>query len=167
MEFYFRKADLFEFESALGLLKEAAENLRSKNIQQWQFWLDPPPDKLKWIRDGFENNEFYFIESPQGQLYGMFRLQSKDELYWGHQEVEARYIHSFVVRKEFAGLNIGSSVIRKIESDMLLQGLKLLRLDCNSQNLGLCKYYLNLGFVKVGEKQMPHALNNLYEKRLS
>lgn len=89
-----------------------------------------------------------------------------DELYWGKQEVVARYIHSLVVAPNYKGQNIGMLNMRKIEQLVVKEVIQLLRLDCIASNTWLCNYYESLGFIKKGEKQMPHSMNNLYEKSL-
>jgi len=62
---------------------------------------------------------------------------------------------------------LGKKVLNLVLNQAIEQSIPLLRLDCIASNQRLCSYYENQGFVKVGEKQMPHSLNNLYEKQLS
>lgn len=141
-------------------------SLQQKGIEQWQYWLDPPPDKRQWIQAGFDNQEFYFVENEDQQVVGMFRLMETDELYWGKQPtVKARYIHSLVVDDAFAGQKIGQRIITKVISEWSAKGINTLRLDCNAHNTQLCQYYEQMGFVKLGEKQLTHSFNNLYEKK--
>ncbi|PWV51960.1 N-acetyltransferase [Chitinophaga sp. S165] len=166
MELLYRQAAAGEIDIALVMLKEAAEAIRQKGLDQWSIWLNPGEDQVKWIHDGFANGEFYFVENESGRSVGMFRLSEEDILYWGVQENKAGYIHSLVVRKEFAGQELGQVMMKYVEKYLLTKGINLLRLDCNAANKWLCAYYENAGFVKVGQKQMPHALNNLYEKQL-
>jgi hypothetical protein len=165
MNLIFRLAKKHESPVALELLKSAAEWLQSNQVNQWQFWLDPPKEKIDWVEEGFVKNEFFFIESS-GETIGMFRLLREDTLYWGKRTDNARYLHSFVIVKKFAGNNIGKNVLDKIAMDVRKEGVFILRLDCNAANDKLCKYYENQDFKKVGEKQMQHSLNNLYEKIL-
>ena len=97
----------------------------------------------------------------------MYRLCKEDLLYWGKQQEPAYYIHSLVTHPKFKGLKIGSYIIKQIEKSALENNISLIRLDCNAANSGLCQYYLDQGFTKVGEKQMKLSLNSLFEKRLS
>ena len=78
----FRLANINELSLALSLLREAAKWLQSKNTQQWSFWINPPQEKEDWIKEGFENKEFYFVYRNE-ILLGMFRLLYFDEEYWG------------------------------------------------------------------------------------
>jgi len=165
MEFEFRKASTHELEIALAMLKEAAKKLQTNNINQWEYWLNPPQEKINWIEEGFHNNEFYFI-TQSDTILGMFRLLDEDHLYWGVQDEKAKYIHSLVIKEAFTGHQLGKRVIEKLGQLAIQENTFLLRLDCNAENHKLCTYYEKQGFTKVREKQMPLSLNNLYEKRL-
>lgn len=167
MKLLFRKAKLSEIDTALLLLKQAASFLQSKKVNQWDFWLQPPADKINWVKEGFKNGEYYFVENETTKLIGMYRLLAEDELYWGKQELDAYYIHSFVVKQEFSGMQFGSKILAKIECELIKKGVLKLRLDCKASNPALCTYYEEKGFMKVGQKKMPHSLNYLYEKKLN
>lgn len=121
MNITYSQAKQHEIKIALDLLKGAALSLQSKNINQWSFWLNPPADKIKWIQEGLDNKEFYFIRSNE-QLLGMFRLQDSDLLYWGDQSNRATYIHSLVIDEKFAGNQIGKKVIDKITFEAIKKG---------------------------------------------
>ncbi len=166
MKLIYKKAKTNEIKIALEIFKKASEMLIDKSIDQWKYWSNPSADNIKWVKDGFKNGEFYFVRSEEFGLIGMYGLMKEDLLYWGKQAKKARYIHSFVVLPEFSGKNIGYKIIEKIEQEMLTDCVSILRVDCNSLNERLCKYCNDLGFEKVGEKQMLLSLNNLYEKEL-
>lgn len=165
LSFTTRQARLAETTTALALLKSAASTLQKKGIDQWSIWLNPPAEKIKWVEEGFNQGEFYFI-LINDQIAGMYRLLTTDELYWGPQDVEARYIHSLVVLSEYAGQQIGRRVLEQLVTESREAGIPLFRLDCNAANKALCNYYEQLGFRQVGLKQMPHSLNCLYEMSL-
>ena len=166
MDFELKQASLNELDEALDMLKEAAKSLQSRKINQWEFWLNPPKEKINWVKEGFLNREFYFI-TQSAEVVGMLRLLDKDHLYWGEELEEAKYIHSLVIKEKYAGKKIGEKVIEIISENALKNSIHILRLDCNAANSKLCNYYEKQGFVKVREKRMPHSLNNLYEKRLN
>ena len=166
MNLTFKKAKKTEIDCAFEFFKDAAETMIEKKIDHWQYWVNPPAEKIQWVKDGFKKNEFYFVENEASQRVGMFRLMEEDLLYWGKQAKKARYIHSLVVLNEFSGLKIGCKILQKVENGMLRDNISILRLDCNAANERLCKYYTDWGFVKVGEVQMPLQLCNLYEKEL-
>jgi ribosomal protein S18 acetylase RimI-like enzyme len=165
MNFSIKPASVHQIPIALDLLKTAAQNLHSRKINQWSYWLNPPQEKMDWVKEGFQNKEFYFIYVDT-HLAGMFRLLENDELYWGKQQEKARYIHSLVIKKEFSGMQIGKKVIEQVKNEMKQNQIFILRLDCDSTNNELCSYYEKQGFIKVGEKEMPLSVNNLYEKKI-
>jgi hypothetical protein len=99
----FRKAALNELNTALLLLKQAAADLKESGIDQWSFWLNPDENKINWIKEGFMAGEFYFADTRENELAGMFRLMKEDALYWGKQNETARYVHSLVVATAFKG----------------------------------------------------------------
>ena len=166
MHFTSRMASLSEKNVALSLLRSAAITLQQKGIDQWRIWLNPPAEKIKWVEEGFNREEFYFI-IINDRIAGMYRLLTTDELYWGQQENEARYVHSLVVLSEFAGQQVGRRVLEKLIEETREAGIPFFRLDCNAANKKLCSYYEELGFRQVGLKQMPHSQNCLYELKLS
>ncbi|WP_212003784.1 GNAT family N-acetyltransferase [Chitinophaga sp. HK235] len=155
-----------ELPLVLQLLKEAAIAIQAKGLDQWHVWLDPPKEKISWIEEGLEQKEFFAVGNQDNELAGMFRLADKDLLYWGEQDAAAGYVHSLVVRKQFAGQQLGTVILNMIEDKLLAEGCRLFRLDCNAGNAWLCSYYEQQGFKKVGEVKMPHSLNNLYEKQI-
>lgn len=165
MELIHHQAQPEDLVLGLSFLKEAAEAIKAKGLEQWNIWLDPVPEKIQWVEEGFKNHEFYFVKNADGQRIGMYRLSRIDLLYWGELNDNAAYVHSLVVRKGFAGKDLGKTIIKDIQNCLVSEGTFLLRLDCNAGNAWLCAYYEQQGFVKVGQKQ-THSLNNLYEKHL-
>ena len=162
----FKRGNSKEYITALILLKLAAIGLHNKGINQWAIWLQPDEVKINWVKEGFEAGEFYLVKTETNELAGMFRLMKEDELYWGKQLQQARYIHSLVVTEKFKGKNIGKQIMQQIEEQVKASGINLLKLDCIASNTALCSYYESQGFKKTGTKQMTHSLNNLFEKQL-
>lgn len=164
--FSFRKVNTELLRHVLMLLSEASKNLSEKGVKQWDYWSNPPQDKIDWVTDGVEKGEFYFVENETNEVMAMFRLQEQDLTYWGEQDREARYIHSLVVRPQFAGQKLGEQIVERIAQQVLEEEVKLLRLDCEARNPQLCAYYEKQGFKKVGEKGLPITTYNLYEREL-
>ncbi len=166
MEFTFKQIGVEEIDGVLDLFKTTAEKIDKMNIDHWQYWKNPPIEKVKWIEEGILNKEFYFINNSNLGNLGMIRIMNEDLLYWGRQDEKAKYIHSFVIKERHNGKGFGGEIIKSIENRAKEANCKYLRLDADSTNLKLCGYYENMGFKKVGEKELPLSVYNLYEKEL-
>ena len=103
-----------EIDIGLDLLKKAALWLKSKQIDYWQSWITPQELYVDWIKQGFDNKQFYFVLNNSG-IIGMLRLQWDDELFWGKQDNNAGYIHSFTIDRKYYGQGLGKQVLQMIE----------------------------------------------------
>ncbi len=166
MQLSLHTVSLTEIQIAFDLLRHASENLERKGIKQWDYWQNPPQEKVDWVQAGFKAGEFYFIKNKEKFTLGMVRILDADELYWGKQMERARYIHSLVVHEDFAGQQIGEKVIELIAQRAKENTCQYLRLDCDASNPKLCEYYTKQGFAKVGEKKLSLGLYNLYQKEI-
>lgn len=160
-----RLADKSEMKIGVALLQEAAIWLKEKNIDYWQNWLDPHHPSFQWIQEGFDANEFYFV-LHDSTIVGMFRLQWNDEQFWGIQEDDAGYIHSFTTDRNHQGEGLGRQILTMIEEMCKQNHKKYVRLDCGAHIESLCNYYEKAGFVSVGEVSLGRHQLRLYEKKL-
>lgn len=165
MELSLRQASQNEIEEAFKMLKEAAEWIKHKDIDYWQDWHNPPENFKEWIREGFRNDQFYFVENNE-EVIGMFRIQYEDELFWGKRIEKAGYIHSFTTNRRYKGVGIGYKILKIVEEKLKNEGIGLLRLDCSSRVSDLCRYYEKYGFKVVGNMELFGDLLSLYEKVL-
>ena len=58
-----RLADKSEIDLALSLLRNSALWLKGKGVDYWQNWINPADLSLNWIREGFDLNQFYFVQN--------------------------------------------------------------------------------------------------------
>ncbi len=166
MSISIRTARKDEVNVALSLFEEAALQLRARGINQWQHWLNPTAEYVYRVQKGLDDNAYFFVEKS-GKLAGMFRLMDSDEEYWGHQTESAVYLHSFMVKSEFGGQKIGSTVLKSVELSVREKGIKYFRLDCKADNPELCQYYEKQGFLPIRTQKMPHYTVQLFEKKLN
>ncbi|MCD6322768.1 MAG: GNAT family N-acetyltransferase [Clostridiales bacterium] len=166
MDITFKQIERCDKSTVLNIFKEAAEKINKMNIDHWQYWKNPPLEKIKWVEDGIQNNEFFFIKFFNGENLGMVRILNKDLLYWGKQNEKAKYIHSLVIKEKYNGQGIGAKIIQKIEHHAKVENCKYLRLDADSKNPKLCAYYEQLGFKKVGLADISPSPCILFEKEL-
>ncbi len=166
MNIKFSQIEITEKEIVLALFKEAAIKIAKMNIDHWQYWKNPPLEKIEWVEEGIKNKEFYFIKKANNTTIGMVRILKEDLLYWGKQEEKSLYIHSLVVKDNPENKGIGKVILEQIESEAKNNGCKYIRLDADSKNPKLCYYYEKQGFEKVGIKELPLSINNLYQQEL-
>jgi len=166
MKITFKQIKIKDKNIVLSLFKKTAEKIKKKNIDHWQYWINPPQEKVKWVEAGINNNEFFFLDDLNGKNIGMVRILNEDLLYWGKQTEKSKYVHSLVIKEEYNGKGIGIKVLQEIENMAKKENYKYVRLDADSKNLNLCKYYENLNFIKVGIKKSAVSNNNLYEKEI-
>lgn len=148
----------------LDFLRQAALRLQKKGVDQWQNWIDPAAEDLAWIKEGFESKEFFLVVNEKEEVLGAIRIMSKDLLYWGEQAEEALYIHSLIILEKYAGQGIGKQVIEQVRNQANALGYPWLRLDCNSANPALCRYYESQGFLQVGIREFEDFSCNLYQR---
>ncbi len=160
-----RLADKSEMKKGFSLLQEASLWLKEKNIDYWQNWSNPHDSSFNWIKEGFDANQFYFV-LKESEVVGMFRLQWNDEQFWGEQEDNAGYIHSFTTARQHQGQGLGRQILAQIEDMCKQNHKKYVRLDCGAHIEKLCQYYENSGFVSVGEISLGKHRLRLYEKEL-
>lgn len=166
MNLLFKTVSKSEQPQVIALFKAAADKIHRMGVDHWQYWKNPPVEKLKWVEDGINKEEYFFVENPQGETIGMLRLLDEDLMYWGEQTSKAKYVHSLVVIEKYNGKGIGAHILNHVEKQAQNEGCRYLRLDADSKNPKLCHYYEGLGFKKVGAKQLSISTYNLYEKEL-
>jgi ribosomal protein S18 acetylase RimI-like enzyme len=167
MQLIHKNAKTEEIEIAFSLLKESALWLKSQKINYWQNWLNPPIKHKKWIEDGFNNNEFYFVYNVEYELVGMYRLQFEDKIFWGpNSEENAGYIHSLTTKRKYYHQGIGNKILTEIEEILSKKGIQYLRLDCGTEIDKLCRYYEKYGFMKIENKVVDEYQVTLYEKEI-
>ena len=167
MKLIFKSINKKDQNEVLKLFQESAEKINRMNIDHWQYWKNPSLEKIKWVEEGIENNEYFFVQNTQQETIGMVRILEQDLMYWGEQSQKAKYIHSLVVKEKYNGNGIGALILYKIANDAKEKHCKYLRLDADSKNPKLCKYYEKQGFKKVGIKKLPLSVYTLYQKKLT
>ena len=160
-----QNASIDEMSSALAMLKDAARWLEKNNINQWKRWLDPDEKTLAWVRQGFDNNEF-FLARLGGKLAGMFRLTWDKDRLWDDREARAGYLHAFTTDRKLKDNNIGSAMLEWMKEYCRQNDRQLLRLDCHSWSTPLRSYYEKHGFKFITDKDSAYGQVSLYEKAL-
>jgi ribosomal protein S18 acetylase RimI-like enzyme len=155
-----------DLNAVLSIFKKAAEKIAKLKIDHWQYWHNPPKQKIDWVKDGLRAQEFNYIQDSSGNLLGIVRIQKDDLLYWGEQNEKSLYVHSFVIDDRFNHKGIGKIVLNAIAQKAKNENCQYLRLDADSKNPKLCSYYTKQGFTQVGKAKLPFSVYNLYQREV-
>ncbi len=150
-----------DLDTIQSVLNDVRSWLASKGLSQWS---DPFSDK--WIRDRIEKQQFYLVKY-KGHAVATFRLLWSDPDFWGDTPDDASYLHTFAVRRGWAGHGIGKEILRWVEERSAREDKQYVRLDCSASNARMRRYYEEAGFKRIRLKQMRGWTALLMEKRIT
>ena len=158
---------------ALSMLMEASSWLSSRGISQWPMEWIVSPVMRSWLTECANRGELY-LAGEEGARMGVFTLVNRqegtDSFCWGQDSGECAYLHSFAVRRAWAGRGLGRRMLSWAEEASVSAGKKLLRLDCSKDNPRLRRWYEEAGYALRGEC-LPNNTGGrvlaLYEKDLA
>ncbi len=163
-EMTIRQAVSSEEGIVLALMLEASQWLNKKGIDQWQNIQEPKTQEVIRRR---ANNGSALIATINGEVVGTITILWVDTYAWDEKGEDglAGYIHGFAISRRFAGKNIGKEILNWAVATIHAQR-PIVRLDCKAENPRLCRYYEEVGFLSLGQKDLPDgARNTLFEKR--
>lgn len=166
MKLCLEKAPIKEINSILQMLKDAAQWLKSENIDYWTHWLEPNDADIRQVSEDIKNEKFYLVKNGDGVIVGMFKLQYADKLLWEDDSVKAGYIHLFTISRTYKNEGLGYKTLDMVKAMLINENIFCLRLDCGYDNKKLCKYYEEYGFKLIAVKKIHEDFISLYEKIL-
>ena len=107
-----------------------------------------------------------YLATLGGEPAGTVTLRDEPEELWEDLPGDALYVHGLMVRRAFAGQEIGRVMLHWTERRAAELGLPLLRLDCDATNPALRSYYKRAGFTHRGDVVLAHRAAARYEKRV-
>ncbi|WP_263703481.1 GNAT family N-acetyltransferase [Bacillus thuringiensis] len=162
-EYTIRTAIEGESDSVITLLKEVAEWLQHKEVDQWQYLLggEATAEILECIRE-----KYTYVVMKENEIVGTVTVSPKqnewDERIFGKAEVaDSLYIHRFAVKRKYMGNGIGEWMLRWIEENVQ-HDKEFLKLDCVGHNRILNDFYKKNGFEYVGSTD---GLSKFQKKR--
>lgn len=92
-----------------------------------------------------------YLALCDGEAVGTFQLTWRDPVAWGADGLDGRagYVHRLAVRPSASGRGLGAVLLDEAALLTRRRGRSLLRLDVDTGNAGLRRYYERLGFVHV------------------
>ncbi|WUO18105.1 GNAT family N-acetyltransferase (plasmid) [Streptomyces sp. NBC_00289] len=141
-----RQAISADLRTVIDLWEHAASWLSERGIDQWQY-----PPREDRIKANIEAGECWIIEADGAPVATITIDEHADSDFWSSAEAAepALYVHRMVVRRDAAGLDLGSAMLDWAGRQALSQGKQLLRLDAWRSNEGLQRYYADRGFTHI------------------
>jgi GNAT superfamily N-acetyltransferase len=150
-----------EVEIALAIEEDATSWVRSRGIDPGR-----APRPLR---------EIFAEAAADGHLYlawrgdaaaGKLAISTAEEALWSELPGAALYVHGLMVRRAFAGQEVGRVLLGWAEQRAAHLGLPLVRLDCDATNPALCSYYARAGFTHRGDVTLATHRAARFEKRV-
>ncbi|MDA1741304.1 GNAT family N-acetyltransferase [Bacillus cereus] len=162
-EYTIRIATEEESDSIITLLKEVAQWLQHKEVDQWQYLLggEATDEILEGIRE-----KYTYVITKEDEIIGTVTVSPKqnewDEHIFGKEEVSnSLYIHRFAVKRKYKGNGIGEWILQWIEENVQ-HDKEFLKLDCVGHNVTLNDFYKRCGFEYVGSTDG----HSMFQKRI-
>ena len=149
-EYKIRTATEEESDNIITLLKEVAQWLQHKEVDQWQYLLgEATAEILEGIRE-----KYTYVVTKEDEIIGTVTVSPKqnewDEYIFGKEEVSnSLYIHRFAVKRKYKGNGIGEWILQWIEENVQ-HDKEFLKLDCVGHNCTLNDFYKKNDFDYVG-----------------
>ncbi|QDP95314.1 GNAT family N-acetyltransferase [Microlunatus elymi] len=135
----------------LHLRDRLVDWMQDRGISQWQHG----DVSEEMVRRQAERGQWWLIRSDPAGLIAAVRILSADPQIWGEPDQAAVYVHGLMVNRGYAGHGLGRQLLDWAAEHGRHHGAEVLRLDCVATNPGLCDYYLEQGFTRVGTKELP------------
>ena len=156
-----RKVKKHECSLIVQILKDSAEYLHQKGINQWK-----EPISEKEIADDIELKRVFIVQKILGKKLGIFSIRDMD-YFWPVNDYnkDTIYFYKFTICREYLGRGLGASIYSAIEK-RLQKKYKKIRLDCWAGNNKLKEFYKNLGFKEKGDFPESDYYISLFEKEM-
>ena len=152
----------------MRIVKEIIPLMRAQGNLQWD---DAYPNPEVFAND-VAHGQLWVAES-EGAVAGFTAItteQSEEYANVGWDITEQAIVtHRLAVGSNFRGRGIAEALLNQAEKVVHSRGIKILRIDTNSNNKATQKLFPKLGYVYAGETALyfrPNLIFYCYEKRL-
>lgn len=151
-DFKVKKATVLDSDKVIHLLKDIAQWMRDKGIQQWGYLLEGGDDEE--IHQAIMDQHTYIVIADS-EIIGTFTL-SPDQSEWDRHifgidaTYDSLYLHRLAVKPEYMNRGIGETLLNWIQENHH-SNKKYMKLDCVAGNPRLNEFYRKNGFDYVGE----------------
>ncbi|MFC9265615.1 GNAT family N-acetyltransferase [Streptomyces hydrogenans] len=153
----------------MSLRSEAEEWLTAKGSDQWSDRETGTAAISKWHAAIEEGRTWIVRDVDRGLSVATVSRGPADLDFWNADDrpENAFYIYKLMVRRDSAGLGIGSLIIDWASRVAALEGREYVRIDCWRTASGLQRYYENLGFEHVRTEAPTHRKSGWLGQRSS
>ncbi|TWR25910.1 GNAT family N-acetyltransferase [Mucilaginibacter pallidiroseus] len=163
-----REANLADVSAIMQIVKDVVPLMQAAGNFQWS---DDYPNP-----DVFESdialNQLWVVEDD-GNVVGVAAITTEQyaeyaQLGWDINEI-AIVVHRLAVSPHFQGRGIAAALVAEADREAARRGIKLLRVDTNSQNKAIQKLFPKMGYDFGGEITLefrPGLSFYCYQKRL-
>jgi len=161
------RAAITDYNAVMAILREAADWLSARGIQQWYHWHMDAGEQI--LRERLEHYEVYLFQRgdvPAGTL----TIQWTDADVWGERGIDglAGYVHGMAVTRSAGGMRVGEQMLEWAVGTIAARGRRFARLDAMASNAVLCRYYEERGFRSLGTATLFGGIyvGRLFERQL-
>ncbi|WP_028543760.1 GNAT family N-acetyltransferase [Paenibacillus taiwanensis] len=158
-----RQATEADTADVMNLLTKTAQWLHSQGSTQWNSLLSGE-DVHGTSKAIIRGDVFVFHEGSTLAAMVMLLQQPSpwDIDLWGDEGHDSSiYVHRLAINRDYAGSELGSSVMKWVENGITFTGKHQIRLDCIEQNMRLFTFYSSLGYTHRGIKNGFHLFEKL------
>jgi ribosomal protein S18 acetylase RimI-like enzyme len=143
------RAAIKDYDAVMAILREAADWLSARGINQWYHWYMDAGERI--LRERLEHHEVYLFER-EGAPVGTLTIQWTDPDVWGERGIDglAGYVHGMAVARSAGGMRVGERMLEWAVGTIASRGRSFARLDAMASNAPLCRYYEERGFRPLG-----------------
>ena len=165
--FFLQPADIKEAETAMALIDEAKEFLKTQGVDQWQSGY---PD-MKTISEDLSRGRGYFItdgSKTAAYLCIDFAGESSYETLQGNWKSDLPYavVHRMAISGAYRGLGIASIAFGLVEKLCIQKGIYSVRVDTDENNAIMRHVLTKNGFDYCGTIWFDNSVKLAYEKIL-
>ncbi|MBR6788125.1 MAG: GNAT family N-acetyltransferase [Clostridia bacterium] len=143
----FRRLAEMEAPQMFDLIVQRIRWMDEKGIRQWNVTGYDTAYPLESKKEACRKGQAFGLVDAEGRILCAAILLEEDE-YWPRDGVNALYVHSLASRSDCPGA--GAAFLRAAENYAREMGKEYLRLDSQTNNEKLSRYYIEQGFREAG-----------------
>ena len=160
------RAAITDYDAVMAILREAADWLSARGIQQWYHWYMKAGEQI--LRERLEDHEVYLFQRDNCRI-GTLTIQWSDPDVWGERGADglAGYVHGMAIARSTGGMRVGERMLQWAVGTIAARGRIFARLDAMASNAPLCRYYAQRGFRPLETALLPgNFTTRLFEREL-